>query len=194
MGTDKASMTFGGISLAERAARTTEQALSPDRIRFVAAIPEQAALLSGRPFIFDIYQGRGPVGGLHAALAYSRSEWTFVLACDYPLITAAFLARLAEFINDEHHAIIPRQNDGRLQPLCAFYRTGPCLEVLENTLLSGRSTPPLHLLAAEMLPRIVEPEEFSDIHGGDQFMNANTPADLEAAEKIARKLSDPGEI
>jgi molybdopterin-guanine dinucleotide biosynthesis protein A len=72
--------------------------------------------------IADLRPGFGAWSGLHAAVAYSRSEWALVLACDYPFVTSDLLTLLAGFASKECDAVVPVQPDGRLQPLCALYR------------------------------------------------------------------------
>jgi molybdopterin-guanine dinucleotide biosynthesis protein A len=74
-----------------------------------------------RPFIFDLHEGRGPLGGLQAALAYARTPWIFVLACDYPFVSGDLIRLLAGRVHDELGAVVPEQEDGRMQPLCGFY-------------------------------------------------------------------------
>src|SRR5688572_5425336 len=90
LGTDKAFVELGGMTLAERAVANVRDGLSPERITMVAGSSTQfaiEAITSEIPFIFDLHEGRGPLGGLHAALAYSRAPWIFVLACDYPFVS-----------------------------------------------------------------------------------------------------------
>src|SRR5215468_7120483 len=112
LGEDKASLLFGGELLAVRAARTIQEAIEDCRVRLVAAGNEKkinSALLTGIPFVFDLYEGRGALGGVHAALANSQSEWSFVLACDYPFISAEFISLLKKQISDGYETVIPVQ-------------------------------------------------------------------------------------
>src|SRR6476659_6598378 len=92
LGTDKAFVELDGMTLAERAVANVQRGLSPQRITMVAGSSTQfatEAIIADVPFIFDLYEGRGPLGGLHSALAYARTPWIFVLACDYPFVSTA---------------------------------------------------------------------------------------------------------
>ncbi len=194
MGRDKAAIALCGKTLAERAIETVRAGIGPSRITMVAASERQFAFRTSFaadvPFIFDLYRGRGAVGGLHAAVAHARTEWALVVACDYPLISTELIKMLASLMDDQHDAVIPVQPDGRLQPLCAFYRA---LALLENVFTSSR-TPPLHDLVCKLRQRLVEFREFAALPKADDFfLNVNTPEDLERAEKIC-KLSAANQI
>ncbi len=189
LGRDKASVKFDGVSLAERTANTIERAISPSRTTLVAANEFQLLSLAGielsLPFVFDLYEGRGPWAGLHAALANARSEWILVLACDLPLISVELLSLLSEMVADDLDAVVPVQPDGKVQPLCALYRVKSFLEIVERPLLTERPTPPLRAVFEEVRTRLVEFDEYKDLPGSDHFfLNMNSPADLQRATEI----------
>ena len=97
-----------------------------------------------RVFLLSLISIRTRISrGLHAALAYAQSEWLLAIACDYPFLTSELIIKLSSKISDDFDAVVPRQSDGRLQPLCAFYRVKLCLKFVEKTLESKRATPPL---------------------------------------------------
>jgi molybdopterin-guanine dinucleotide biosynthesis protein A len=105
LGTDKAFVELGGRTLAERAVENIRRGLSPERITMVAGNSTQfaiEAITADTPFIFDLVEGRGPIGGLHAALSYARTPWIFVLACDYPFVSSELIGLLAESVDDEY--------------------------------------------------------------------------------------------
>jgi len=193
LGTDKAFVELGGKTLAERAIATVRDGLSTERITMVAGSSIQfatRAIAVGVRFIFDLHEDRGPLGGLHAALANSQTPWIFVLACDYPFLSPDMISMLKEKIGDEFGAVVPQQNDGRLQPLCAFYEVETARTIVEEILDRPRVSPPLHELAAQLNPRIVKFDEYSHLTGADEFfLNVNTEEDLQNAMKIERKLS-----
>ena len=81
MGRDKATLPFGETTLAERAAAIVQAAFPNARVTFVAA---NAGQFPGLNVICDTRPGRGPLGGLHAALKNAESEWIFLLGCDLP--------------------------------------------------------------------------------------------------------------
>jgi molybdopterin-guanine dinucleotide biosynthesis protein A len=142
------------------------------------------AIVAGVPFIFDLFENRGPLGGLHAALAYARTPWIFVLACDYPFVSAELLSFLMSRISDEFGVIVPEQEDGRLQPLCAFYKVDTAHPVVDEILQRPRVTPPMHEVVATLDPCIVRFAEYSHLDRSDDFFtNINSVADLERARR-----------
>lgn len=192
LGRDKAFAQFGGETLGERAVNTIQEGLSPRRITFVAANAAQfgiEAIRAGVPFVFDLVEGRGPLGGIHTAISYAQTDRIFILACDYPFVSRELLSLLSGIISEQFGAVIPEQPDGRLQPLCAFYRVATARPIVEEIIQRPRVPPPLHEIVRRMNPRIVEPAEYSNLPGADHFfVNVNTIEDLERAFKIERKL------
>ena len=186
LGTDKAFVELGGETLATRAVRTIEAALSPTHLTFVAAgdtqFQDRIPFALARPIVVDLKPGFGAWSGLHTALAYARSEWAFLLACDLPFITAELLGLLADRIGSGRDAIVPRQPDGRSQPLCAFYRVRPVLAAVEAMLDAGRSLPPLASIFDDVKTTFVGPDEYAHLANATKlFLNVNTEADLDAA-------------
>ena len=75
------------------------------------------------PFIPDLLQGRGPLGGIHAALSASRAEFNLIVACDLPSLQTRFLQHLARVaLRAGADVTIPEDKTRRLLPVCAVYR------------------------------------------------------------------------
>jgi molybdopterin-guanine dinucleotide biosynthesis protein A len=191
-GRDKAMVEFDGKTLAQRAYATVSTALPDSRTTFVAANEAQfaiAAALAGGRFIFDLIPDRGPLSGLHAALADTQKPWIFVLACDYPFMTVEFVRFLANNVTDDHGSVVPEQPDGRLQPLCAFYKKSIAASLIEEMIQRPRATPSMHDVVSQLDPLIVKPSEYGHLDGSaDMFSNINTPLELNMAREIKRKL------
>lgn len=188
MGRDKASIGFGATTLVEKAANTITEAMPVAKVTLVAANDQQFApvssLVYGHPMIFDIHQNRGPLGGIHAAMAFSNSPWIFVLACDMPFVTAELIRFLDVFKSGDVDAVIPEQSDGNLQPLCGFYRVAGCLPIIEK-LLEGNMSESMFGALKRVKTKIVKADRFSDLAGFNHlFVNLNTPED------VRRSLSD----
>jgi molybdopterin-guanine dinucleotide biosynthesis protein A len=179
---DKALLKLDGVTLAERAANAIAAALSPKEIFFTARDEKQFAakdLPKDISLIYDRYKDRGAYSGLHAALSAAKTEWIFVLACDYPLVPVELLTFLAGFIDENIDAVAPVQPDGRVQPLCAFYRVEPCLKTVESFLSADEKLPPLRAVFEKVRTRFVKFEEISHLPGAENFfLNLNTPEDL----------------
>jgi len=74
-------------------------------------------------FISDLVRGRGPLGGIHAALSVSRTEYSLVVACDLPFLQTRFLQHLARVaLHLRADVTIPADKTRRLLPVCAVYR------------------------------------------------------------------------
>ncbi|HEV7644493.1 MAG TPA: molybdenum cofactor guanylyltransferase [Pyrinomonadaceae bacterium] len=201
LGQHKALLQIDGVTLAERAANTISTALSPKEIYLVARDENQFAaggLPENLPVIYDQFKERGAYSGLHAALDAAKTEWVFVLACDYPLISVDLLKFLLKYLAEmipelmegTFDAIVPVQPDGIVQPLCAFYRAGACLSVVEEILRSDEKLPPLRTVFEKVRTRVVTFEEIDHLPGADNFfLNLNTPEDLEAVAPASRRLS-----
>ena len=182
-GRDKAFFEFEGETLAARAARTVDAALSPAHLTFVTSGEDQFAadvlFGLGKPVVADLKPGFGAWSGLHTALAYVRAEWAFVLACDLPFVTAEGLRALAANLSAEVDAVIPRQSDGLLQPLCAFYRPGAVRPVVDEMLMGNMSLPALQTITELVRTRIVGATETASLAAPEDFFhNVNRPDDV----------------
>ena len=188
LGSDKAFVEINGTSLAQRALETVRASGIASKVTFVAGSETQfafEALTLDAPFIFDMVEGRGPLGGLHAALSYAQTEWIFLLACDYPFISPDLLRFLAGCISDEFGAVVLEQSDGRLQPLCALYKVEATRPVVNEIIKLPRVPPPMREIVELLTPRIVKPTEYSHLNGsGHFFSNLNTPEDMDEIKKL----------
>jgi molybdopterin-guanine dinucleotide biosynthesis protein A len=190
LGRDKALVLLGGVSLAERAAKTLHKALPDSRVQFVAADEEQFSKQFGEiPVIVDTHPGRGPLGALYAAAANTRACWIAVLACDLPFVTADLMQRLAGLCCVDYDAVIPVQPDGRLQPLAAVYRSAVLGKRLQ-AILDRDDTPALmSVLDTLRVHRVPYNAIAGEAHAEHLFLNINSPGDLEKAETWHRDPS-----
>lgn len=192
LGSDKAFLELGGKTLLTRAVDVVRASFPSSRITAVAGSSTQfpiQAITAGVPFIFDLHEGRGPLGGIHAALAHATSPWMFVLACDYPFVSSDLIRQLADNISDEFNAVVPEQVDGRLQPLCALYKVAVALPIVEQLLERPRVSPPMHEVVGRLAPLIIKFENYAHLsEAEDMFCNINTGDDADRARKITRGL------
>jgi molybdopterin-guanine dinucleotide biosynthesis protein A len=176
MGEDKSRLSLGGRTFVESAARRLRAVTT--RVSVVSS--RDGAESHGLPLVRDLRAGLGALGGLHAALASCRSEWAAVVACDLPFVTGELLARLSSMCADDLDAVVPVQEDGRLQPLCALYRARVCLEQVEEMIRACELRP--RLLLSRVRARRVAFGELSDLEGSRRFfLNVNTPEDYARA-------------
>ena len=188
MNRDKAQIKFGNLRLFEIAALAlrpvcrepialvgtgAEQLTVSSKIDFNPIDDDRTALITD-----DL---RAPLIGVYTSLINSEADWAVVLACDLPFVPAFLISELAARISDEVDAVVPLQNDGRPQPLCAIYNVDRCFPVIETMLASGE------LRMRDLLSRVrvtyIEFVEVKQFAGNvDPFLNLNRPEDLKIAE------------
>jgi len=177
MGSDKAQLDLGGKQFVER----ISNALS-DVAGLVSVVGAKEPISDWHlPNVADIYPKWGALGGLHAALAACSSEWAAVVACDLPFASGELFVRLAS-LREDFDSVIPVQDEGWLQPLCALYRRDVCLPAVEDLIETGERRP--RALIKHVNARLVAASELSDLRDPHLFfMNINTPEDYDRARK-----------
>lgn len=187
MGCDKAFLEIDEITFLENAVETLEPncekvkiVLNKSQNHFIEKSPENIS------HIFDIYENRGAVGGIHAALEDCQTEFALILAVDLPLATSESMEILCKFIlrETDFSAIVPRQSDGKLQPLCAVYRRNDCLPKAAEILSKTGSISVKYFLEHLKL-KIILAENLS--YDNRIFANINSPEDL---QNIKGKICD----
>lgn len=188
MGTDKFALRFGDATFSMCAAAAMRKAV---RVCFVVGADQKSEPLPlDVPRVTDIFPDKAALGGIYTALADAKSEWAAILACDFPFVTEDLIARLAKIahsVSEDIAAVAPVQPDGRIQPLCAFYRVAECRAAAQK-LLSGDSVRPARRIIETVAARLVSYDEYADLSGAeDFFMNINTPGEFLNMSEAARK-------
>jgi len=116
-GSDKSKLRVGGELLIERSIRTWGRLFS--QIIIVSSTGSEF-YIPGVSEVVDIYQGRGPLGGVHAGLRSAKYDWAFVAACDMPSINGLFIKELFGSVTENVRIVIPN-HDNIIEPLCALY-------------------------------------------------------------------------
>lgn len=197
-GSDKSLAILGGKRVVDALAGEISTALPGSRITSVAGSNDQlisgAGLATRMPMIFDLAPGRGPVGGLHAALSYTMADWSLVLACDMPFISAGLIRLLVENCDRLSDAVVPIQPDGRPQPLCALYRRAGCVAALDELLNARRpAAPSMQFLLGNLNVEYIASDEIGRLERSERFFtNINTLDDLELASKLI--VADAGQL
>lgn len=174
MGRDKALLDFNGAPLIAHIAHI----LAPifDEIIVVTANPA-IARAADTPAVADAFAGRGPSGGIHAALAHFGAP-TFVVACDMPFLNADFIRYLCADFDADAGARVPISDNG-FEPLHAIY-AATALPTFERYLRGEGKMPPLRRVLEEIGASWVAPEVARSFDSGlKMFSNWNTPADVE---------------
>jgi molybdopterin-guanine dinucleotide biosynthesis protein A len=184
-GSPKALADVGGTSIVRRVHEALREAAG-EVVLIANEAPPFADL--GLRVRGDRVAGAGPLAGVHAALAWAREEGrpgALCIACDTPFVPAKLLARLLEIARETGADAVVPESGGRagFEPLCAFYASSAC-DVLGDLLLTGerRASSLAARVRTERLP-LSEVRAFGD--PSTLFLNVNTPAEHELAQRIA---------
>jgi molybdopterin-guanine dinucleotide biosynthesis protein A len=124
----------------------------------------------------DIYPDRGPLGGIHAALSMTKTDWNLCLAVDLPAVNATLLRWLLGRARSAGKLICVPEVGGQQQPLCAVYRGG-FREVAEVALKNNRnkvngSFPPEEtrvIAESEIVAAGFDPKMFANVNTPEEF-------------------------
>jgi len=176
MGRDKAFLPWRSGTLLSHALDVTRSIVTN-----VSIVGDKGKFADFAPVIEDCYRGRGPLGGIHSALAGSSAAFNLMLAVDLPFVEGNFLQYLVSEARQTQAAVTVPRIGGRWQPLCAIYRQS-FLPVAEKALQERKNK--IDPLFAEVEARVLEAEElFRAGFSGRIFRNLNTPQDWKDAEQ-----------
>lgn len=179
-GRDKATFELDGETLGERSARIAETSLATKAAVYVAAAIDQFPHLGDRKVIVDTYPNRGPAGAIHSALSVAVTPWVFALAVDLPFVSVELISNLKSEISDSLDVVVPVQQEGVPQPLCAFYRAAACREAFREAVKKEGKLPSIREIIGTLHTRYVEFDEYSHLPGCERLLrNVNTLEDLE---------------
>jgi molybdopterin-guanine dinucleotide biosynthesis protein A len=192
---DKAWLEIEGRPMIERVVAASQPVVERLGIIINAANPqveryERLAESCGAELLFDLHEHRGPLGGIHTALAHcGANEAALILACDLPFITAEFLSFLSGIhqqtdpqsqipnpqsaIRNPQSITVPLDQFLRLQPLAAIYDQS--LEATIGQMLAENELK-VDRLYSRVSTRQVGFAEFARLPGAERFFtNINTP-------------------
>ena len=182
MGRDKAGALFLGEPLLGRACRRLA-GLGDDLFVTTHAPQDWTAL--GVPCHPDVLPGRGALGGLYTALLHARQPLVAVVACDMPFASAALLRLALARLGEADVALF--ESDGGREPLHAVYRRASALPAVRAALEAGLWRVDVWFDTVRV--RLLRRSEWEPLDPtGRAFLNVNTPAELAAAEALARSL------
>ena len=175
MGRDKAFMQLGGRTLLAHALQLAMAATGSVQI-----VGSAEKFVAFAPVVEDVYQGQGPLAGIHAALAGTRTELNLIIAVDMPFLQPELLSYLvAQARRTTAMVVVPAAGE-RLQPLCAIYRQA-FAEVAERSLRAGENK--IDRLFSEVETRVIEHEELEgNGFTEEMFRNLNTEQDWQKAK------------
>jgi molybdopterin-guanine dinucleotide biosynthesis protein A len=181
MGTDKAQLRLGNLTAVE----VIGKALHPVT-QSVTTVGWNEAKVAPFPNIPDLRREWGPLAGIEAALRHAISPYCLIVGCDFPFVTSPLFERLIGLTHDTD-AVVPLQNDGRPQPLCAVYRAQSCLPATELALAAGGHSP--RALLDRVRTQYLPYSEISHLDNAEHFFfNVNTPENYRRAVEIFEQV------
>ena len=173
MGTDKAFLRLGNLTLLEHAIATAKEVCDT-----VVLVGDRQKL---RPYgwvVQDKFPGQGPLAGIHAALSSESARFAnLVLSVDTPAVSGTLL----KFLFSKSQAgtaqiTVPRAGE-HLQTLCAVYRRD-FATLAEASLREGQNK--IEPLFSQVSLQVIEEDELKALgFAPDIFDNVNTPEDWE---------------
>jgi molybdopterin-guanine dinucleotide biosynthesis protein A len=190
MGRDKALLPFAGQPLIARALSILREAgLSAS----IAGARSQLA--SFAPVVEDAESGLGPLAGICVALASTPARHIVILSVDLPLLPASLLRLLLHHAQITGRAVTVPTVNGFAQTFPAIL-DGKVLPILQAELAAGRRgcfaafqaaaaafNQSLSAVPVELLIQSGQVDRPSGLPAARWFLNVNTPADLERAER-----------
>jgi len=184
LGRDKTVEKVGGHTMLQRVTNCLTSIC--DEIIVVIAKDQPRPSLSVEAIVvIDIYPGMGSLGGIYTGLTASSSLYNLVVACDMPFLNPSLLEYLMK-VSPGFDVVIPRDREGRLEPLHALYSKN-CIDPIDKQLQQGNLK--IDGFLDQVNVRYVEERETSEFDPQRlSFFNINTPADLEKAEAMLKEF------
>jgi len=123
----------------------------------------------------DIFSVRSSLTGIHAGLYHSSNKYSFLVACDTPLLNRDLVQLLLQESESGQDIVVPK-NGHNYEPLCAVY-SKVCIPHIESLLQQN-------LLKISKLFDLVTIKEINEERlqeldpNLDSFFNVNTPQDM----------------
>ncbi len=146
-----------------------------EEIIIVTNKPEYYIGLSHR-ITKDIIEDKGPLGGIHAGLKLSSSQYAFVVACDMPNMNIDYIRYMKKSIgNRDLDGCVTKFGDW-IEPFSSFY-SKDIVEQIENHLKSNFRS--INSLLKNLNICYIDENKAREFSPNwDMFLNLNTKEDL----------------
>ena len=174
MGSDKGLLFFNGKPIVQIIIEQLQPAVNKTIIVSNNSDYEKFGL----EVIPDLIQGKGPAGGIHAALSHMDSEQIFIVSCDMPYITAKAIQYMME--QASHSQITLPTNHGKAEPLFGVY-SKECLPLWQQLIEQGMIK--LQEMAARFDLLKLNTNN-NELFNDSLFLNINDKNDFQKALKL----------
>lgn len=179
MGRNKAELELGGMSFAEYQVKKLRELGFEDIILSGFEKP-----VDGARNVPDVYHGKGPLGGIYAALRAAKNESCFVVSVDAPLCPKETVLALLNAHASGKSPITVLEHGGIIEPLIGVYSRSLC--ALAEAILKTDST---------SVKRLFDAAGFTPCaYSGDEadIQNCNTPEEYEKMKaRSEMQISSP---
>lgn len=183
-GRDKLYIEFAGQRLLARMAASLGT-----RFDDLVAISPRADAFDGLGYrvVPDELPDGGPLVGLLTALRTSTSDWVYLVACDMPFFSAAWVDRLMagleQAVAGGGHPVAAAARSGPFyEPFHAFYHASLAPRI-EAAIANGTRPPSIQSVVRPHDMLLVDMVE-DYVDGQRLFVNLNTPSDITEAELL----------
>ncbi|SHJ52428.1 molybdopterin-guanine dinucleotide biosynthesis protein A [Dethiosulfatibacter aminovorans DSM 17477] len=126
--------------------------------------------------VSDIIEDKGPFGGIHAGLVASRSKYSYVMACDMPVINTAYINFMKKNIYQKDVDGCMTLYGDHIEPFNAFYSKNIVMDIEEYLYGGGYS---IHKLVKTLKFIYIEENKARRFSPNwEMFINFNTREDI----------------
>ncbi|HEY9232373.1 MAG TPA: molybdenum cofactor guanylyltransferase [Blastocatellia bacterium] len=174
MGHDKAWLELDGATMIERVIAALRPVTA--RVTIIANRPEYTRLTL--PVVADTHADVGPLEAIRTALVNSRQPRVVLVGCDLPFVTPPLFTHLLR-VGGDAQAVVPLDDSGQIEPLCAIYSTA-ALTAVSGLIAAGERK--VSRLFERIPTRFVAFDELRHLDGARRFFeNVNSPEDYRRA-------------
>ncbi len=139
--------------------------------------------------VLDSLNDFGPLSGFLSGLEHASCDFCLIIGCDMPFINPEVVKLMFGLLSASgYDAIVPRWENGMLEPLHSVYRRDPTLAAVMTTVKERKMR--ISNILARLRVYFVPVARIRAIDSElKTFMNINTPADIGAAKKHKRYYS-----
>lgn len=169
MGRAKAFLPYEGTTVINHIVTVLKDLFS--ELFLVANEPQQYEDL-GIDVVKDILPYRGPLGGILSGLMTASNQYSFVVACDMPLIDKRLTRELVA--RRHNNDVVVLQHSMGIEPLFGVYSKN-CIKPLEESLFTGNLS--VQDFLSGLKAEVFEWKPGPDAEALPPFFNINTPQD-----------------
>jgi len=70
----------------------------------------------------DVFYKKGPLAGLHSGLSYSKAEYSFLIACDMPVVNLDFINFMISEVESNFEGVVCIDKNNKILPMNGIYK------------------------------------------------------------------------